>query len=105
MSLQFEHISAHMINDRMDRYIFIQTHTGMGNIAHEEYVPERDHIEIITDTGVLIVTDNEKRVLITCFYLSMDKAKALYKDKPIPPKVRNVIKSNMKKNYIKLQNG
>lgn len=107
MSIQFERISAHMINERMDRYIFIQTHTGIGNPVVEIYVPERDHIEMITDTGVLLVTDKEKKVLITCFYVHLDKAVAIFQgatNDTITREVRNAIKMNAKRNYMKLQN-
>lgn len=105
--MQFEAISKHMLNERMDRYIFIQTHSGIGEPILEVFNKRTQHLEVLTDTGVLIITDKNKKVLITCYYTTIDKVMAMYRssgEKSIPKAVKTTLERNKAKNYLTLQN-
>lgn len=94
-------ISTHMKNDRLDRYVEIQMNTGIGNPVVELRMWEQERWMIITDTGVAIITDKDQRDLITMYYLTMEKAKALLHNetrKIMPQIIYNAIRKNIQRN-------
>ena len=73
--------SEHLINHRMERYMTIQMEVGFGN----KFVLVADRetkYECITDTGVIMVISKDtykgKRLLITTYVSTIDKANALF---------------------------
>ena len=50
--------TTHLIEDRMDRVVFIATKVGFGEIVEEFYIEDNHgkHYECVTSTGVIIST-------------------------------------------------
>lgn len=74
--------SEHLIEHRMDRYMEIQMKIGFGNKF--VVVVEMDtKYECLTDTGVVMVISKDtydgKRLLITTYVGTIDKASAMFK--------------------------
>lgn len=97
-------ISYHIAEDRLDRAILIMTTIGLGNIVKEQKAINasgRPCWECITDTGVIIVLDEPKKVAITLYIASMPKVSAIYKGQT-PGWLIKVVKKN--KELAKMQN-
>lgn len=67
-------ISAHMTEERMERYIKIQMNTGIGEPVVELKAWKEGRWLYITDTGVAVIVDEDKTVLITMYYLTIEEA-------------------------------
>lgn len=95
-------VSKHFRNDRLDRYIEIQMNTGLGEpVAQFKY---ENTWQIITNTGVILITDSRMEFLITLYYVNMDKATAIFRrngQARMPKVVYNAIQKNMAKKLIK----
>lgn len=74
--------SDHLINHRMDRYMEIQLKIGFGS-KFVAIVEMENKYECLTDTGVVMVvskdTYNGKRLLITTYVGTIDKANAMFR--------------------------
>ena len=72
--------SEHLIEHRMDRYMEIQMKIGFGS-KYVVAVEMENKYECLTDTGVVMViskdTYNGKRLLITTYVGTIDKANAM----------------------------
>lgn len=85
------HISA----DRLDRATYIMTTIGIGNIVKEvRQVDEKGRVswQCLTDTGVLLVLSEDKKICITLYIASQPKVSAMYQGKTpswMLAKVRN----------------
>jgi hypothetical protein len=85
------HISA----DRLDRATYIMTTIGIGNIVKEvRQVDEKGRVswQCLTDTGVLLVLSEDKKICITLYIASQPKVSAMYGGKTpswMIAKVRN----------------
>ena len=92
--------SRHLINDRLDRYLFIATRLGFGevlfSVKHEE-----DTISITT-TGVILVT-GRKGTLVTLYIATMAQVKQHYGENEIPQSLLRQVRQNTKQNLIVLQ--
>lgn len=95
-------VSKHFRNDRLDRYIEIQMNTGLGEpVAQFKY---ENTWQIITNTGVILITDSRMEFLITLYYVNMDKATAIFRrngQARMPKVVYDAIQKNMAKKLIK----
>lgn len=93
--------TTHLIEDRMDRVVFIATKVGFGEIVEEFYIEDNHgkHYECVTSTGVIIVKDLSKKVVVTMFVGRMGQIKRLYGDKEIPRNLKITIKRNEKKGW------
>ena len=93
--------TKHLTEDRMDRVVFIATTIGFGEIMEEFYIEDNHgkHYECVTSTGVIIIKDLSKKVIITMFVGRMAQIKRLYGDKEIPRNLKAIIKRNEKKGW------
>lgn len=99
-------VSQHIRDDRLDRYVEIQMNTGLGEpVAKFKY---EDKWQIITNTGVILITDSRMEFLITLYYVNMNKATAIFRHNgqmQMPKVVYEAIQKNMAKKLIKKQKG
>lgn len=99
-------VSQHIKEDRLDRYVEIQMNTGIGEpVAKFRY---EDKWQIITNTGVILITDSRMEFLITLYYVNMNKATAIFRHNgqmQMPKVVYEAIQKNMAKKLIKKQKG
>ena len=93
--------TKHLTEDRMDRVVFIATVIGFGEIMEEFYIEDNHgkHYECVTSTGVIIIKDLSKKVIITMFVGRMAQIKRLYGDREIPRNLKAIIKRNEKKGW------
>lgn len=95
-------VSKHFRDDRLDRYIEIQMNTGLGEpVAQFKY---ENTWQIITNTGVILITDSRMEFLITLYYVNMNKATAIFRQNGqarMPKVVYDAIQKNMAKKLIK----
>lgn len=97
--------SKHFMEDRSDRYIFIASTVGFGEVVHTHEVNTtkgKGRVEITT-TGVLIVRGYDN-VIITMYIASLAEIKKYYDGGEVHREVHLAARRNEKKNYIKLQN-
>lgn len=73
-------MTNHATTDRLERLLYINNTIGFGKVVFEHINYERNSRECLTDTGVLIIKDLYREVMITAFICSFDKASALYHD-------------------------
>lgn len=71
-------VTNHVVEDRMERMMFIAKYIGWGEVIFRTYNAERGHMECITDTGVLLVKSVDERVLVTAYPCGIDKMYAIY---------------------------
>lgn len=70
-------ISKHASQDRIERLMYINMEIGIGEELCS--TPSRDNtIEVLTTTGVLLVLDNDRKV-ITAYMASMDRATRVWR--------------------------
>ena len=96
--------TKHLTEDRMDRVVFIATTIGFGEIVEEFYIEDNHgkHYECVTSTGVIIIKDLSKKVIITMFVGRMAQVKRLYGDREIPKNLKAVVKRNEKKKFYEI---
>lgn len=74
--------SEHLIEHRMDRYMEIQMKIGFGS-KYVAVVEMENKYECLTDTGVVMVISKDtykgKRLLITTYVGTIDKANAMFR--------------------------
>lgn len=69
-------MSYHCSQERTDRLAFIMLHGGLGEIFCE-YQKSEELLYRLTTTGVLMIIDPMRKVLITAYYATMDRAVAI----------------------------
>ena len=69
-------MSAHCSQERTDRLAFIMLNSGLGEIFCE-YQESDALLYRLTTTGVLMIIDPVRKVLVTAYYVNMDKAVAI----------------------------
>ena len=77
--------SYHISEDRIDRACFIMQTVGLGEIIKEvRCEDERGRIswQCLTDTGVLLVLNEQKTMAITLYIATQPKVSAMYKGNP-----------------------
>ena len=93
--------TKHLTEDRMERVVFIATTIGFGETVEEFFIEDNHgkHYECVTSTGVIIIKDLSKKMVITMFVGRMAQIKRLYGDKEIPRNLKAIIKRNEKRGW------
>lgn len=94
----------HISEDRLDRACFIMQTVGIGEIVKEERCIQEDgriSWQCLTDTGVILVLSEDRKVAITLYIASQAKVSAMYKGNT-PSWMFKVVKKN--KQYQEMQN-
>jgi hypothetical protein len=89
-------ISYHFQNDRQERKAKIDKiiNNNLGQVVIEEWY--RDAWRCLTDTGLIIIVSAKQDFILTYYFATMKKAKAMYHDafKTMPQAVANKIIKN-----------
>lgn len=75
-------ISYHISEDRLDRAVYIATTVDLGEIIKEQRcVDEKGRVswQCFTDTGVIIVLNEQKTMAVTLYIATQPKVSAMYK--------------------------
>ena len=94
----------HISEDRLDRACFIMQTVGIGEIVKEERCIQEDgriSWQCLTDTGVILVLSEDRKVAITLYIASQAKVSAMYKGNT-PSWMFKIVKKN--KVYQEIQN-
>jgi hypothetical protein len=97
-------ITYHISEDRLDRACYIMQTIGIGEIVKEEKCFDekgRTSWQCLTDTGVLLVLDEKKEIVITLYIATQAKVSAMYKGKT-PSWMFKIVRKN--KVYQEMQN-
>lgn len=96
--------SKHMLQDRTDRYVFIATQLGFGEIIFTK--PHQTSAGAgtfnITSTGVIMIMGYNNTV-ITMYIGSAEQIRAAYGNNQMPRELVHQIRRNEKRNFILLQ--
>ena len=96
--------SYHISEERLDRACYIMQTVGIGEIIKEvRCTDEKGRVswQCLTDTGVLLVLNEQKDMAITLYIATQPKVSAMYKGNT-PSWVIKLIKKNAK--YAEMQN-
>lgn len=76
--MKIDIVSSHVMFHRADRYMNIKQFFGIG----EPYltIHKDGRTQILTNTGVMLIMNNEKTVLITCYVATKSQAVRIYRD-------------------------
>ena len=98
--------SNHALNERADRIAYIATTIGFGEIiARKLVVDERGKVmRLLTDTGVIIVTDPHEECILTMWIADPTQVKDFYPDGVRNQAVLRLVKKYMEKGYQDKQN-
>ena len=98
--------SKHALNERADRIADIATTIGFGEIiARKLVVDERGKVmRLLTDTGVIIVTDPHEKCILTMWIADPTQVKDFYPDGVHNQAVLRLVKKYMEKGYQDKQN-
>lgn len=98
--------SKHALNERADRIAYIATTIGFGEIiARKLVVDERGKVmRLLTDTGVIIVTDPHEKCILTMWIADPTQVKDFYPDGVRNQAVLRLVKKYMEKGYQDRQN-
>lgn len=94
----------HISEDRLDRACFIMQTVGIGEIVKEERCVQEDgriSWQCLTNTGVILVMSEDRKIVITLYIASQAKVSAMYKGNT-PSWMFKVVKKN--KVYQEMQN-
>jgi hypothetical protein len=97
-------ITYHISEDRLERAYYIMQTVGIGDVIKEQKCIDekgRTSWQCLTNTGVLLVLDEKKEILITLYIASQPKVSAMYQGKT-PSWVFNIVRKNRK--YAEEQN-
>ena len=98
-------ITYHISEDRIDRACYIMSTVGIGNIVKER--PAYDEkgrlgYKCFTDTGVILILNQDKTLVVTLYIATQQQAVWIYNGKT-PDWVFRTVKKN--KVHLKKQNG
>lgn len=97
---KYDYLSDHVLTARYRRFCGMMEKVGYNGIICsivDDLNPA--HVQHITDTGIIFITGKDKEgkvVVITGYLLSIDKAKAIFKDERMPQVLYNSIINNMR---------
>lgn len=94
----------HISEDRLDRACYIMQTVGIGEIVKEERCVQEDgriSWQCLTNTGVILVLSEDRKVAITLYIATQAKVSAMYKGNT-PSWMFKVVKKN--KVYQEMQN-
>lgn len=72
--------SYHAQVERADRIAIIDNHIGWGQIVKEVYFNGCYHC--VTDTGLVLVVDDTRRIIITLYIMDRRKLHQMYNNRP-----------------------
>ena len=104
MSMLKRNCTYHISEERLDRALYIMQTVGIGDIIKEEKCVDekgRTSWQCLTNTGVILILSEDKKICITLYIASQPKVSALYKGKT-PSWVFNIVRKNRK--YAEEQN-
>ena len=90
-------LSQHAYNDRADRIAIIDNYIGWGQIVKETYSNNTYHC--LTDTGVLLVVDDSRTIIITLYLVDRRMLGILYNGKP-PQYLINKVNNNSGRGWV-----
>lgn len=96
--------SYHISEDRIDRAMYIMETVGIGEIIKEvRQVDEKGRVswQCLTNTGVILVMSEDKKICITLYIATQPKVSAMYQGKT-PSWVFNKVRKN--RQYAEQQN-
>ena len=97
-------ITYHISEDRLDRACYIMQTVGLGEIIKESHSVDaegRGYWRCFTNTGVMLILNEEKTKAVTLYIASQPQVSALYEGKT-PSWVFKLVKKN--KEYAEMQN-
>lgn len=96
--------SYHISKDRIPRALYIMDTVGLGKIIKEvRQVDEQGRVswQCLTDTGVILVMSEDKKICVTLYIATQPKVSAMYQGKT-PSWVINKVRKN--RQYAEQQN-
>lgn len=72
-------LTTHVLRDRIDRYMNIKQFFGIGEpylTVHED----NSVTKILTNTGIILIMNKNKTVLITCYVATKSQAIRIYRE-------------------------
>lgn len=96
--------SYHISKDRIPRALYIMDTVGLGKIIKEvRQVDEAGRVswQCLTDTGVILVMSEDKKICVTLYIATQPKVSAMYQGKT-PSWVFNKVRKN--RQYAEQQN-
>ena len=93
--------SNHALNERADRIAYIATTIGFGEVIARKVVEDErgKAIRLLTDTGVIIVTDIHEKYILTMWIANPTQVKDFYPDGVRNQAVLRLVKKYMEKGY------
>lgn len=91
--------SKHLLEDRIDRLMFIASTVGFGEITYKRPM-DNNCWAVFTSTGIMLVTDKNDSYIITMYFANIEKVYALWNGK-VPKDLKEIILKNKKKGYVK----
>ena len=91
-------ITYHISEERVDRACYIMQTIGIGEVIKEVRCVDdkgRTSWQCLTNTGVILVLSEDKKMCITLYIATQPKVSAMYKGKT-PSWIINMIKKNRK---------
>jgi hypothetical protein len=96
--------SYHISEDRIDRAMYIMETVGIGEIIKEvRQIDEKGRVswQCLTNTGVILVMSEDKKICVTLYIATQPKVSAMYQGKT-PSWVFNKVRKN--RQYAEQQN-
>lgn len=97
-------ITYHISEDRIDRAMYIMETVGIGEIIKEvRQVDEKGRVswQCLTNTGVILVMSEDKKICVTLYIATQPKVSAMYQGKT-PSWIFNKVRKN--RQYAEQQN-
>ena len=93
--------SSHALNERADRIAYIATTIGFGEVIARKVVEDErgKAMRLLTDTGVIIVTDLREERILTMWIANPTQVKDFYPDGVRNQAVLRLVKKYMEKGY------
>ena len=91
-------ISYHISEDRLDRACYIMQTVGLGEIIKERRcVDEKKRVswQCLTDTGVILVLNEQKTMAVTLYIATQPKVSSMYEGHT-PSWVLKMVRKNMR---------
>lgn len=100
-----KNVSTHVTIDRWERITYIVDNLGFGNVVITcPSSSNRNNIEELTDTGVIIVRSRKTNDVITAFIASIDKVIAIYRNNSQYSRIPNFMYKRVTANKTLLKN-
>lgn len=97
-------MTKHFQEDRINRAVYIGLTIGFGEIIHERAVEVDGFVRYhcVTNTGVVIIKNLHKTIVVTAYILTVSQLKKLYdNERDIPLSLLATVKRNEKQELHK----